>query len=316
MMTSPSSAPPKGAEAPAPPRTSASWRRIPTSRRRGILQAIAEVARTCDVAARRAADPVDFVHRYTASADRELVALLASSVAFGQVVTIRATLRAAFERIGPALAVACGDERFLLQRLADLRHRVYRGEDLARLLVGARRVQVEYGSLEACFLESFTRGADLRVALASLTSAIRARGGLGGVGQLRRGPGHLLADPLKGSSCKRLHLFLRWLVRPSDGVDLGLWTGIPPSALLVPVDTHVYKLARNLGFTERSAPDWTVAEEITAVLAELDPRDPVRYDFPLCHLGMVQRCPSRRDPSRCDGCGVRSVCRHWHRVAR
>jgi endonuclease III len=108
------------------------------------------------------------------------------------------------------------------------------------------------------------------------------------------------------------------MVRPADGVDLGLWAkvGVPTSVLLCPVDTHIHKLSLNLGLTRRRDLSWATAEEITKGLARLDPDDPVKYDFSLCHLGMLQRCPSRRDPARCEGCGVMPVCRHWTRGVR
>jgi uncharacterized protein (TIGR02757 family) len=128
----------------------------------------------------------------------------------------------------------------------------------------------------------------------------------------RRGPAHLLADPRGPSSSKRLLLFLRWMVRAPDGVDLGLWN-VDPAALLVPGDVHIHKRAYNLGFTRRRAASWRTTEEITQSLARFDPADPTKYDFSLCHMGMLQRCPSRRDPRRCEGCGVKPVCIHWGR---
>ena len=88
---------------------------------------------------------------------------------------------------------------------------------------------------------------------------------------------------------------------------------MPPSKLLMPVDTHIHKLSRNLGFTSRRDVSWKTAEEITAALRRFDPDDPVKYDFALCHMGMLQRCPSRRDPERCEGCGILTVCKHWNR---
>jgi uncharacterized protein (TIGR02757 family) len=102
------------------------------------------------------------------------------------------------------------------------------------------------------------------------------------------------------------------MVRPADGIDLGLWD-VPASALMIPVDVHVHRLARNLGLTKRSSPSFEVAREITDVLRRFDPADPVKYDFPLCHLGMLQACPSRRDAARCEGCGVKPVCVHWEK---
>lgn len=100
------------------------------------------------------------------------------------------------------------------------------------------------------------------------------------------------------------------MIREDDGVDLGLWD-VPARALLVPVDTHIHKLAKNLGFTRRNAVTWKATVDITDALRRLDPDDPAKYDFSLCHLGMLQRCPSKRDPKRCEGCGVLPVCRHW-----
>ena len=90
-----------------------------------------------------------------------------------------------------------------------------------------------------------------------------------------------------------------------------LWSWLPPSQLIVPLDVHIHKLARNLGLTQRRSAGWKAAEDVTRELARLDPEDPVKYDFSLCHLGMVQACPSRRDAVRCEGCGVKPVCRHW-----
>ncbi|MGH7280490.1 MAG: DUF2400 family protein, partial [Polyangiaceae bacterium] len=96
----------------------------------------------------------------------------------------------------------------------------------------------------------------------------------------------------------------------ADGIDLGMWN-VDPAILLCPVDTHIHKLARNIGFTRAKTLSWKTTEEITKGLARLDAKDPVKYDFSLCHLGMLQRCPSRRDTKKCDGCGVKPICRHW-----
>jgi uncharacterized protein (TIGR02757 family) len=275
-----------------------------------------------DLRARRSADPVDFVHRYASPADRELVALVAATSAFGNVKAIRQKLEELLALVGESPSRAADDPRGLAKRVARWKHRVYRGEDVARLLAGARAVQREHGSLGAAFREALARSDAaggspedaFREALACLCDLIREKGGLPGPGRsdpgARRGPSHLLPDPRAGSAGKRLLLFLRWMVRPADGIDLGLWD-VPTSRLLVPVDVHIHKLARNLGFTKRKDVSWRTAVEITRALSRFDPADPIRYDFSLCHMGMVQKCPSRRDPDRCDGCGVKPVCRHW-----
>lgn len=274
-----------------------------------IKAALDSVRARCDMVARREADPVGFVHAYESACDRELVALMAACVAFGNVKTVRAKIASLLERLGPNPALVAERPREIRARLRGWRHRVFRGEDVAALLSGARRVQRAHGSLGALFEAQFERSASLREALGSLCDAIRSAGRLRRAGS-RRGPSHLLPDPRGPSSSKRLLLFLRWMVRAPDGVDLGLWS-IPPAALVVPVDVHIHKLSKNLGFTTARTPSWRAAEEITRALARFDASDPTKYDFSLCHMGMLQRCPSRRDPVRCQGCGIKRVCIHW-----
>jgi uncharacterized protein (TIGR02757 family) len=293
-----------------------------------VKTALDAVRDGCDRAGRRDADPVGIVHRYDDAADRELVALVAACIAFGNAKVIRAKLEDLLERVGPRPSRAAEDPKDLHARLRGWRARVFRGEDVAKLLAGARAVQRAHGSLGALFEAELARasaagdggpgqggagdGEALREALSAWCDAIRAAGGLLRKGGRRRGPAHLLPDPLGPSGCKRLLLLLRWMIRPADGVDLGMWN-VPPSRLLVPVDVHIHRLARNLGFTRRQSPSWKTTEEITRALARFDASDPVSYDFALCHMGMLQRCPSRRDPALCEGCGVKPVCIHWSR---
>lgn len=278
-----------------------------TPRERALRDALDGVRARCRVEERRAADPVEFVHRYEDPLTRELVALIASSLAFGNVKALRAKIADALDRLGPDLLRVADDPAAVRARLRGWKHRVYQAGDLAGLVIGARRVQREAGSLGAALAGDLSRARELREALSAWVGRIRRAGGLDRRG---RGADHLLADPGKGSASKRLLLLLRWMGRPADGVDLGAWP-IPPAALLVPVDTHIHKLGYNIGLTDRQTASWKTAEEITAALRRFDPEDPVKYDFALCHLGMLQRCPSRRDPERCQGCGVMPVCRHW-----
>lgn len=265
----------------------------------------------CDRAARLEADPIGPVRRYRGVENLEIAGLVGACLAFGNVKALRAKVNDAFDRLGPDIACTADDELGVFVQMGGFAHRVYRGEDVARLVIGARRVQRAHGSLEKAFVAALERFGSLRPALSEWTAAIRVAGGLDVAGRTRRGAQHILPDPDKTSGCKRLLLYLRWMVRPDDGVDLGLWRRVSPSLLLVPVDTHLLKLSRNLAFTDRRSPTWETTEEITAALRKFDADDPVRFDFPLCHLGMLQRCPSRRDDARCEGCGVKPVCRHW-----
>jgi uncharacterized protein (TIGR02757 family) len=281
-----------------------------------IGRVLDDVRTRCDVEARLAKDPVGTVRRYSDPADQEIVGLVASSIAFGNVTTIRAKLDDALGRLGPSPARTADDAKAVHAAMRGWVHRVFRGEDVARLVVGARLVQTDAGSLGAAFARELAVDGDLRETLARWTALIRNRGGLArsAATTTRRGPAHLLPDPRGSSGSKRLLLYLRWMVRPDDGVDLGLWSSIVPArVLLCPVDTHIHKLGRNLGFTKRRDLSWKTTQEIGAALARLDAADPVKYDFALCHMGMLQRCPSRRDEKRCEGCGVKAVCRHWPR---
>jgi uncharacterized protein (TIGR02757 family) len=269
-----------------------------------IKQALDSIRVRCDVATRVAADPVSVVHRYSHPLAQELVGLAASAVAFGNVKAFYAKLDDALERLGPDITGILDDGDATFARLEGWKHRIYKGDDLARLLIGARRVQHASGSLGNRFKRDLVEQPDMRHALSAFVGTIRKSGLVWSK--------HILPDPLTASGCKRLLLYLRWMIRPNDGVDLGLWD-ISSSILLIPVDVHIHRLSLNLGLTQQKNVSWKTAEEITDVLRKFDPSDPVKYDFALCHMGMVQHCPSRRDMKRCKGCGVQPVCRHWKR---
>ena len=118
----------------------------------------------------------------------------------------------------------------------------------------------------------------------------------------------LLPSPADGSACKRWNMMLRWLVRPDDGVDLGLWKHIPTHRLVVPLDTHVGRIARVVGLTTRTDGSWRTAREVTDGLAMLNAKDPVRYDFALAHLGISGKCRGKYVASICGGCPLFAVC--------
>ncbi|HUJ29428.1 MAG TPA: TIGR02757 family protein, partial [Myxococcales bacterium] len=179
--------------------------------------------------------------------------------------------------------------------------------DVACLLRGAGAMLREHGSLGAAFGKHFRARGSLREALGAFVEELLS---------VERAPSrrlkHLLPHPSRGSACKRMNLFLRWMVRGPDGVDFGLWRDqVPPSALLVPLDTHVHRIGRFVGLTRRKDLSWKTAEEVTKRLRSLDGADPVRYDFALSHLGISGSCASRKDQRRCAGCPLKPVCRFW-----
>lgn len=258
-----------------------------------------------DREARREADPVGFVHRYRDPHDQEVVALIAALLAFGNVTAIRRSVAEVLAQLGdhPAARIDGAEPGELGALLDGFVHRVWRGQDVANLLTNAAALRLGHGSLANAFAGMRSQRLDLLATLTEFADALRGP-------SPSRGLAHLVPDPRKGSACKRLLLYLRWMVRPADGVDLGLFA-IDPAELLIPVDTHIQRIARNLRLTERGDASLRTSREITDALRALDPADPVRYDFALCHLGISRECPSRREPERCGRCVVKDVCRHW-----
>jgi uncharacterized protein (TIGR02757 family) len=267
---------------------------------------------------RIAFDPVEFPRRYSHPRDIEVAGLLSASMAYGRADLFKPKVAALLAAMGSSPgAFAC--ELTPRKARALLRGFVYRfnvGADVAVLLMGAGRAIRERGSLEAVFAEQLCHHGDLHGALSGFTSALRSvpiaaiRRELGPV----RGLDHLLPAPLGAGAAKRLNLFLRWMVRGPEGVDFGIWRTIPPSKLLVPLDTHVGRIARHLGLTRRKDLTWKTAEEITAALRQVDPIDPVRFDFALCHHGMSGACPLKPSVPTCSSCPLNEVCITGRRI--
>jgi uncharacterized protein (TIGR02757 family) len=228
----------------------------------------------------RSSDPVEFVHRYGDPRDREVAGIVASSLAFGSVKQIRASVERALGPLGRAPAAFLAEVPF--RRLAAVyrgfKHRWITGEDLAGLLDGVREAMAAYGSLGGLFMSRLdSKARDTGSAAGLFADEIRRRG--------RCFRGCLLPSPRNGSACKRLHLFLRWMIR-KDEIDAGLWPEAPASILLVPLDVHAFRAARAFGLTRRGAADHAAAVEVTAGFREISPADPVKYDFAIAHEGM------------------------------
>jgi uncharacterized protein (TIGR02757 family) len=198
---------------------------------------------------------------------------------------------------------------------------VYRfnvGTDVAVLLLGMGRALREHGSLEALFVRGWEAHGSIHGALSHFTAGLREvpMDELRRVLGKERGLHHLLPAPLGAGAAKRLNLYLRWMVRGPDAVDFGIWRRLPASALLIPLDTHIGRIARHLGLTKRKDLSWRTAEEVTASLRRLDEQDPVRYDFALCHCGMSGLCPAKPVAEHCARCLLLSSCAVGPRVLR
>lgn len=234
-------------------------------------------------------DPLELVRAYDDPRDREIVALICSSLALGRVAGILSACRAVLDALpAPYRTVTSTDEQTVRRRMRGFVYRFFREEDICRFVRGIRSVLQTYGSLQECYRSGISppEGHEPPSRLQTLVTRLRS-----GTGKL---PEILLPVPSRGSACKRLHLFLRWMVR-SDEVDPGGWHGVDASGLYVPVDTHMLQVARHLGITSRKQADGKTAAEITDYFRSIRPEDPVRYDFVLTRSGISNRSAIRRD---------------------
>ncbi|HPW46059.1 MAG TPA: TIGR02757 family protein [bacterium] len=231
-------------------------------------------------------DPLQFLYNYSEGVDREIVALIASSLAYGRVAQILKSVEKVLNLVkNPSNFIENNNFKSMRMLFKDFKHRFTTGDEIASMLFAVKGAVERFGSLEGCFCDGFSASAaDISAAMAKFVDNMN---------KLAEKPlGYLLPSPISGSACKRLNLFARWMVR-CDEVDPGFWRGIPPSKLIIPLDTHMYRICSSIGFTSRKSADFKTAAEITASLREFSPEDPVKYDFSLTRLGIR----SDMDPS-------------------
>ena len=208
--------------------------------------------------------------------DREIAGLVASGLAYGRVSLILKSVERVLGTLGPSPAayLRTANLNTLKGQLRDFRHRFTPGEEVAEFLFSVSGKQTEHGLL-GNYLAGFLADHSYLEALDMFTQGLLV--------PMQRS--YLLPRPSLGSACKRLHLFMRWMVR-EDEVDPGGWSMISPSELIVPVDVHMYRVGQCLGFTGRKTADGRTALEITEGFRELSPFDPVKYDFALTRFGI------------------------------
>jgi uncharacterized protein (TIGR02757 family) len=242
-----------------------------------------------------ALDPIQIVQRYERIEDREIVGFVAAGLAFGRVASVMASVEAVCRVLGdqPAALVRAFDPARHGRALDRHVHRWIRGRDLVALLWILRTIIDQHGSIERGVAQGLeSDDVDVGRALERFSTAARAidlRPVYGSRVPANPGVCYFFARPSTGSACKRLNLYLRWMIR-RDAIDPGGWTSIRPSQLIVPLDTHTIRVGRCLRLTRRASPGWKMAVEITAALRRFNPDDPVRYDFSLCHLSMMGAC--------------------------
>jgi uncharacterized protein (TIGR02757 family) len=265
-----------------------------------------------------AADPVQIVRRYGRDDDREVVGFVAASLAFGRVTSVLQSIERVLAVMGsePARYLRRFDPRTDAAAFSGIVHRWTRGPDIVALLWLMRQMIDRAGTIEGFFLEHYDdRADDVEGALDWFSTRAMTLDVKAAYGRTRKrsanarsapGVSYFFPRPSAGSGCKRLNLFLRWMVR-RDALDLGVWRLVSPAKLIVPLDTHVIRVGRCLRLTTYTSPGWRMAHDITASLRALDPDDPVKYDYALCHLGMMNACGFNR--SQADSqCPLRGHC--------
>ena len=225
-------------------------------------------------------DPIVFLYQYKHVRDREVAGLIASCLAYGRVAQIMKTVTSVLNAMGPSpyQFVRKATDTRLRRALRGFRHRFTSEQELRDLILGARCAIEQYGSLENALAEFVSPDDDtIAPALPGFASLLNAPTGRPGTS--------LMPCPARGSACKRLNLFLRWMIR-KDNIDPGGWTTVSPAKLIVPLDTHLHRICTALSLTDRKSADMRTAIEITYALRRLDPEDPVKYDFGLTRFGI------------------------------
>jgi uncharacterized protein (TIGR02757 family) len=255
-----------------------------------IADFLKDIYSACNVGARLNRDPLAVVKRYADRSDREIAALVCSTLAFGSVDLIVRACEAALAPLGerPAVALARMGALELEGAWSNFKYRFCFPADMSALMRGIKRAREECGSLEGLFLQGDEGGADVVDALGAFVTAVKRLGTA--TGRSAKGDGaireNLLPDPSRGSACKRLFLFLRWLVR-EDAVDPGGWGRVDRSRLVVPLDLHMTRVCRErLGFIPNSAANLRNALAATTAFRLYSPDDPVKYDFALTRPGI------------------------------
>ena len=257
-------------------------------------------------------DPLQFPRRFRRADDREIAAFFAASLSYGNARAVCASLERVFAWMGPRPArfVREFEPKREAPGLGGFRHRWSSAADLVRLAVMLRHILGQHGTVEALFGRGVVHDSGGRVDLSASIGRFRHaalaydEAPLAGTGDASRpGVRYFFPDP-RTSAAKRTSMFLRWVIRPDDGLDLGLWECLHPRDLVAPLDTHMFLIARRLRLTRRKTPAWQAALDLTRGLRRLDPEDPVKYDFALSRLGIVEGCPRHRRSEPCELCGL------------
>jgi len=238
----------------------------------------------------------------------EIVAFLAAELAYGRVLQIKQSLAELLGRMGdsPFEFVQNFDEH-KRRKLKDFKHRFTSGGDISDLLILLKGVFGQHGSIERFFVQGYSPSdKNIIPALSKFCDLLLDMYAKAHNGRITKGLSYLLPRPASGSACKRLNLFLRWMVRDDD-VDVGLWKSVDKAKLIVPIDVHMGRLCRILGLYDRKTISLSTAVKITENFAEIEPADPVKYDFALSRIGIVEDCTGNFR-AECESCELLEFC--------
>ncbi|GAB1349025.1 TIGR02757 family protein [Ignavibacteriales bacterium] len=230
-------------------------------------------------------DPLEIPHRFTTREDIELAAFFAAKFAYGSVYQIIKNVNRLLEMLDDSPAKVLSRSGHLEERIEGFYYRFYSTEDVATLLLAIQYFMSKYGGtgLKPLFMKGFKENGSIKEGIQHFSRAFIDFAESSG--RLTRGFRHFFPEPERGSACKRMNLFLRWMVH-EDELDFGFWKEVGKENLIIPLDLHIARISKELGLTKRNDSSWKTASEITDRLKQFDPSDPVKYDFALCHISM------------------------------
>ncbi len=259
-------------------------------------------------------DPLKFPHRYSIEQDREIAGLISSVLAYGKVKQIFNSVEKVLGIIGksPYEFVLRFNPQKDSEMFSSFKHRFNIGLDISLLLYFLKQIYENYRTMDDYFAAGHDRTnttikeglTNFCAGILDLDSSPFYKEGLPDNSGVR----YFFASPANGSACKRLNLFLRWMVRKDDDLDFGIWKKVNPSQLVLPLDTHTSRLCSYIGLTERKTSSWLMAEEVTANLRKMSPDDPVKYDFAICRLGILDLCEHKYVIGLCEKCKLFDIC--------
>lgn len=283
-------------------------------------------------------DPIEVVHKFSNPLDKEIIGLLSAILAYGNVKSIINSINIIIKNMDstPLNFVVRFQPEKDFSKFLLFKHRFTSGIDILNVLFILHNIYKKYGSLKEFYYVGYNESdKDIKNSLISFVNRFlsypvifdnknknvalqfiahnklcRINPTTTTISKAKDFPSlkYLFPSPQQGSACKRLNLFLRWMVRRGDKIDFGLWDKINPNKIIIPVDTHIARICRNIGLTTRNSADWKMAKEITENLKKLDPNDPVKYDFAITRLGIIEKCPGKKMQNKCAQCLIKNIC--------